>query len=146
MTPEAAVEERNKELILRMSREIWNQGNLDHMDEMFSNDIVLHFLPDGSDTRGLDDVREHFREHLDAFPDWAEEIKLIVAEGEYVAIHFESSGTNRGRFSGNPPTGRKIRINEVSIFRLVDGKIKEQWLLPDLLGLNEQLGLLSGSN
>ena len=139
------MEQRNKNLIRRMNEEIWNQGNLDHMDEMYSNDVVLYFLPDGSETRGLDAVRESFREHREAFPDWAEEIKLIIAEGEYVAIHFASSGTNQGTFFGNSPTGRRISINEVSIFRIVDGKIAEQWLLPDLFSLNKQLGLIPQS-
>jgi len=134
------MEQRNKELVRRMNYEIWNQGNLDMMDELFSDDIALHFLPDGSETRGLAAVREHFREHREAFPNWTEEIKLIIAEGEYVAIHFASSGTNAGSFVGNPPTGKQIRINEVSILRIVDGKITEQWLLPDLLSLHEQLG------
>ena len=137
------MEQRNKDLILRMNEEIWNRGNLDLIDEMFAEDIVLHFLPDGSQVKGLGEVRERVREHREAFPDWTETIELILAEGEYVAIHFVSSGTNQGSYAGQLPTGRQIRINEVSIFRIVDGKITEQWLLPDLLSLNQQLGLLS---
>jgi len=135
------VEEQNKELILRMSREVWNQGNLESLDEMFSDDFVLHFLPGDSEIKGREAAKANFREHREAFPNWTESIKLVIAAGEYVAIHFASSGTNLGPFAGNPPTGRQIHINEVSIFRVVDGKITEQWLLPDLRSLHEQLGL-----
>jgi len=134
------LEEYNKSLILRMSKEIWNEGTLDNIDEMFAEDIVLHFLPDGSEIRGLADVRENFREHHNVFPDWAESIKLLIASGEFVAIHFESSGTNRGSFLGRPPTNEQVHINEFSLFRVVDGKITEQWLLPDLPSLKKQLG------
>lgn len=137
-----ALEERNKELVHRMNEEVWNKGNLDVLDELFSQDFVRHFLPNGSVTRGLDQFRDHISSHREAFPDWAEYIRLMVAEGDLVATHFTSTGTNDGSFLGNPPTGKKIRINEMSIYRIVDGKIAEQWLIPDLLSLNQQLGLV----
>jgi len=138
--------ERNKELVRRMDEEVWNKGNLEIIDELYSPDIVWHFLPTGSETIGLDSLREHVRNHREAFPDWTEEIKHIVAEGDLVVIHFVSTGTNEGSFLGNPPTGKPIQINEMSIFRIVDGKIAEQWLIPDLLSLNQQLGFISWSN
>jgi steroid delta-isomerase-like uncharacterized protein len=142
---EATLEERNKELVLRMNEEVWNKGNLEIMDELYSTDFVQHFLPSGSETKGLDELRDHVGNHRQAFPDWEEEIKQIVAEGNLVAIHYTSTGTNTGSFLGNPPTGKQIHINEMSIFRIVDDKIVEQWLLPDLLSLNQQLGLISQS-
>ena len=53
------------------------------------------------------------------------------------------TGTNKGSFLGHPATGKQIHTNEMSIYRIVDGKIMEQWLIPDLLSLNQQLGLIS---
>lgn len=138
--------ERNKELVLHMDEEVWNKGNLEIIDELYSPDFVWHFLPLGSETVGLDSLQEHVRNHREAFPDWTEEIKQIVAEGDFVAIHYVSRGTNDGSFQGNPPTGKTIEINEMAIFRIVDGKIAEQWLIPDLLSLNQQLGFISQSN
>ncbi len=134
---------RNKELVRRANEEVWNKGNLEIMDELFSTEFVQHFLPDGSDTKGLDELRDHIRNHRQAFPDWTETIKQIVAEGDLVAIHFTSTGTNKGSFLGNPPTGKQIHIDEMSIYRIVAGKIVEQWLIPDLLSLNQQLGFVS---
>lgn len=134
--------ESNKRLVREMNLEVWNRGNLESVDELFSPDFVLHFLPDGSELRGIDSLREHIRSHREAFPDWGEEIKHLVAEEDLVVIHFVSTGTNEGSWMGNPPTGRKIRINEMSILRIEDGKIAEQWLLPDIFSLNRQLGLM----
>ncbi len=138
--------ERNKELVRRMNEEIWNKGNLEIIDELYSPNFVWHFLPLGSETVGLDSLQEHVRNHREAFPDWSEEIKQIVAEGDFVAIHYVSRGTNVGSFQGNPPTGKTVEINEMAIFRIVDGKIAEQWLIPDLLSMNQQLGFISQSN
>jgi steroid delta-isomerase-like uncharacterized protein/uncharacterized protein (TIGR02246 family) len=138
--------EANKALIRRMNEEVWNKGNLKIMEELYSPDFAWHFLPTGYEIIGLDSLRKNVRNHRKAFPVWTEEIKHIVAEGDLVAIHFVSRGTNEGSFLGNPPTGKPIQINEMSIFRIVDGKITEQWLIPDLLSLNQQLGFIPQSN
>ena len=135
--------EHNKQLVRRMDEEIWNKGNLEIMDELYSSSFVWHFLPTGSETMGIKGLQEEVRNHRKAFPDWTEEIKHIVAEGDFVVIHFVSKGTNTGSFMDNPPTGKSIQINEMSIFRIEDGRIAEQWLLPDLLSLNQQLGFIS---
>jgi predicted ester cyclase len=122
-----------------MNAEVWNKTNLDILDKLFIHDFVMHFLPDGSEMRGIDSLRVHVREHCTAFPDWREEIKRIVAERDLVVIHYVSTGTNQGRWLGNSPTGIRIQINEVSIFRIEDGRIAEQWLLPDLFSMQQQL-------
>ena len=136
-----SVLESNKRLIREMDDEVWNKGNVEIIDEIFSPNFVWHFLPADSETRGLDSLREHVLSHREAFPNWTEEIKHIVAEGDLVIIHFVSRGTNEGSFLGNPPTGKQIQINEMSIFRIADGKIAEQWLLPDLFSIQKQLAL-----
>jgi predicted ester cyclase len=41
---------------------------------------------------------------------------------------------------GLEPTGRQIEIDEISIFRVENGKVAEQWCLVDYLTLMRQLG------
>ena len=134
-----SVLESNKRLVRHMNIEVWNKGNLDIIEELYSPGFVLHFLPDGSELRGIDNLREHVRKHREAFPDWQEDIRHIVAEADLVVIHFISTGTNEGSWLGNPATGRKIHINEVSILRIEDGRIAEQWLMPDIFSMQQQL-------
>jgi steroid delta-isomerase-like uncharacterized protein len=131
--------ERNKQLVRQMNAEVWNNANLDAIEGLFTPDFVLHFLPDGSDTSGLKNLREHVRELHGAFPDWSENIKRIVAERDLVVIHYVSSGTNQGQWLGTPPTGNGVQVNEMSIFRIEDGRIAEQWLLPDVASMQQQL-------
>jgi predicted ester cyclase len=136
--PEGGLE-RNKELVSEMNAEVWNKTNLEIVDKLFAPDFVMHFLPDGSELRGIDSLRLHILEHHKAFPDWSENIIQIVAERDLVVIHYISTGTNKGRWLGNSPTGKKIQINEVSIFRIENNRISEQWLLPDLFSMQQQL-------
>jgi predicted ester cyclase len=131
--------ERNKNLVRQMNDVVWNKSDLDRMDEFFSPHFVRHFLPGDSELKGIDSLREHERMLREAFPDWREEIKHIVAEGDLVVIHFVSTGTNLGSWIDKPPTGRKIIINEMSILRIEDDKVAEQWLLPDIYSMEQQL-------
>ena len=134
------IKEQNKKLVLQMNHELWNKGNLTIIEKLFSSDFVYHFLPDSTEFKGIDTLREQVMEHRKAFPDWKEEIKYIIAEDDFVVIQFESSGTNLGNWLGNPPTGKKVHINEFSIFKVKNGKIVEQWLMPDIFSLRRQLG------
>ncbi|MGD8395442.1 MAG: ester cyclase [Candidatus Eiseniibacteriota bacterium] len=133
--------ERNKRLVRKMNAEVWNNNNLSIVDQLYAPDFVLHFLPDGTESIGIDSLREHVRQLRRAFPDWSEEIQRIVAERDMVVIHYVSTGTNQGPWLGNPPTGKRIQINEVSMFRVKEGRIAEQWLLPDTFGMRQQLGV-----
>lgn len=135
-----SVLERNKRFVLNMNDVLWNKGKLDRMNEFFSPNIVRHFLPGGSNLKGIENLREDEKKLHEAFPDWHEDIKHIVAEGDLVVIHFVSTGTNKGSWFGNPPTGKRIQINEMSILRIENGKIAEQWLLPDIFSMEQQLG------
>lgn len=137
-TPETNLE-RNKNLVRHMNHQVWNKGDLDMIGELYAPDFVRHFLPDGSQLRGINSLRARVRDHREAFPDWQEEIQHIVAEGDLVVLHFVSTGTNKGSWLGNPATGRNIRIHEVSIFRIEDGRIAEQWLMPDIFSMQQQL-------
>jgi len=53
-TREATLEERNKELVRRDNKEIRDKNKLEIMDELYSNDIVRHFLSYGSETKSIE--------------------------------------------------------------------------------------------
>jgi steroid delta-isomerase-like uncharacterized protein len=134
----------NKSVVLRSEKELWSNGNLAVADELYSPDFVCHFIA-GPEWRGLEGIKGEVRQHRASFPDWSERVDDIVAEGDRVVIRFTSTGTQRGAFAGIAPTGRKVTIQEVAIFRLADGKIVEQWGFPDIHGLLEQLGAPSAA-
>ena len=53
------------------------------------------------------------------------------------------TGTHEGPFMGIPPTGRKIEVNEIHIYRLKDGKAVEHRVGRDDLGAMRQLGVIA---
>ncbi len=44
-----------------------------------------------------------------------------------------------GEFAGIPPTGKELTVAGIDIYRIVDGKIVEQWYEMDLTGMLQQL-------
>lgn len=64
----------------------------------------------------------------------------LLAEGDRVVTRYLSTGTHRGPFWGLAPTGILITVHEMSIYRIADGKVIEQWCCIDELDRLTQLG------
>ena len=132
------VQAKNKAIILRSEAELWSKGNLAVADELYATDFVCHFIL-GPEWRGIQGIKDEVRSHRTSFPDWHETVEDIVAEGDRVAIRITSTGTQTGEFGGASPSGRKVKIVELHIYRLANGKIAEQWGVPDIHGMMDQL-------
>ena len=120
-----------------MFSEIWSEGNVDLIDDLFAEDFVGHFP--GETLHGRRALVNQVNAHRSSFPDWTEEVEDTIADQDRVVVRFRSRGTNLGEFLGKPPTGNHVEISEVAIFRLSNGKIVEQWVYPDMLSLQRQL-------
>lgn len=132
---------RNRRVVRRFVEEVWQNGNLDSMEELFTPDSVLHD-PDG-DVEGPAAFREYNRAYLDAFPDLEYDIEDMVAEGDRVAFRARMRGTHRGEFRGVPPTGNSFEATGIVIARIEADRIAERWASFDALGMRQQLGLVS---
>jgi predicted ester cyclase len=123
------VSEENKTMVRRLVEAI-NAG----AEELAVEEL---FAP-----RAARRVKRLFAEFRRAFPDWQEEIVQLVAEGAVVAGRFRCSGTHRGEFLGEAPTGKRMDVEEVFFLRVEDGKFVDFWGLEDSLGRLRQLGLV----
>ncbi len=134
--------EENKAIFRRYVEEVGNEGNLDLVDEIFS-DYVSH-QPDGSVLqRGPEDVKRFMGEFRSAFPDFHTTIEDQIAEWDRVATRWTMRGTHEGEFRGIAPTGKQITVTGIGIFRFSDGKVVESWDNFDQLGMMQQLGVVS---
>ncbi|XVH33445.1 ester cyclase (plasmid) [Haloferacaceae archaeon DSL9] len=132
----------NKELVRRDPKEIWTEGNLDAIDEIFREDFVLHDPSSTGESKGRDDYREYVEIYREAFPDVEYEVDAVVAEGETVALRYTARGTHEGEFMGLEPTGKHVSVSGMEMYRVEDGQIVEMWTSYDALGLFQELGLL----
>ena len=62
-----------------------------------------------------------------AFPDYHWELQELVVEEDPIAARLIGQGTHTGPFSGIAPTGRKVSIQELVMYRIANGKIVHCW-------------------
>jgi predicted ester cyclase len=132
--------EQAKALVLRHPEEVWSRGNLAAVDELFAPEFVGHH-PGQPDWVGPEGVKEIVTRTRTAFPDFVETVHDIVADGDRVVTRFTAAGTNLGPLGGAAPTGRRISMEEMGIFRVVGNRIAEKWGVIDRQGMLDQLGL-----
>jgi len=130
----------NKKLIIKL-HDIWNSNNISAVPEVYSNNVVVHWSKssENANSSGHVGIRQAITDTLLAFPDWQEKILDIIAEDDKVVTRYVSTGTHMGTYQGIAPTGNKIKVDEISIFCIKNGKVMEQWCLVDDLALVKQL-------
>jgi len=89
-----------------------------------------------------DDVVEGFWFYKRAFSDFRYELhELLTVEGGAAAIaRWTMRGTHDGPFFGAEPTGRTFASPGMSLHRVADGLITEEWEYNTDLGMLRELG------
>jgi steroid delta-isomerase-like uncharacterized protein len=135
----AETTEERKAVARRVFDEIFNQGRFEVAAQIYAPDFVNHGLQRDF---GLKEDQEAARGWKAAAPDLHMELRKILADGEYVTVLWYAEGTNTGAGNGLPATGKKMRGSGITIWRIADGRIREEWSQFDASGLLVQLGLL----
>ena len=138
--------EQAKHIIKRFVEELWNARRLDVADQIFSEDCVTHQLRSGvlaeSVHRGPQAMKEHVSGWLMSFPDLRFNVEQMIAERDRVVSQLVMEGTHRDIWMGIPPTGKRLQIRMITIHRIANSKIAEDWVLVESLGFFQQLGVL----
>jgi steroid delta-isomerase-like uncharacterized protein len=110
-------------------------------DELIASDFREHV---GGEARrvGVEGFKAARLRRNAAFPDWKVTVDDIIAEGDKVVARATGQGTHLGDYMGIPPTGKRIKVSWIAIYRVADGKLAEHWQHIDELGLRQQLGAI----
>lgn len=129
--------EENKAIIHRLV-EIFNQHDVALLDELIAPDFVDHDFQ----LRGLEKFKQTETINYTVFPDIHRTVQDIIAEGEKVWIRFQDTGTHIGDYRGVAPTGKKVTLTGVLIWRLIEGKVVEKEGVYDQLEFFKQVGVI----
>jgi len=135
MTPQ-----QRKDLIRRGMDELWNRGNLDICDEMYTARCSFHdpsFPIDG--VAGMKDQARLLRQ---AQPDLHVDVHDVLADGEMTCARWTMGGTARAEFRGLPATGKTYVMTGTTTDLWDNDRIVESWTNYDLLGALQQLGIV----
>jgi steroid delta-isomerase-like uncharacterized protein len=135
----AQVQNQNKEIVREFFSAI--DGNkFDKLNELFSNDFCLK-APGIETPWKKEDVFQAIKSHYASFPDWTHNIEDMIAEGDKVAVKLTQNGTHKAQYKGISATGKIMTNPAVSIMTIVNGQVKDWWVIEDNLGFMKQLGM-----
>ena len=135
----AEVEAQNKELIRNYFEEL-DSGNAEILMEVFASNALIYY-PSNAKPMSREEELEFHKIVLGAFAGFHHSIEELIAVGNRVIGRIICRGTHEGEFQGIPPTGNKIEVSVIVIFRIEDGKIAEVRREVDMLGLMMQFGM-----
>ena len=119
-------EERNKKTALASMEAINTTHNVDSILRDATPDAVDYGEGSMPPVKGIDSIKVGFQQFLNAFPDYKGENFHAVADGDYVYVSGDWSGTFQKDLMGAKATGKSFKIKDVDIFRFNDaGKIIE---------------------
>lgn len=124
----------------RYTEEVWNFHNPDALAKYFAPDARVHSMTPGSIAgTGLDYLKERAQTLLNAFPDIHFVIEDLVEQGDILAARVTLEGTQRADFAGVPATGKRMKVYDFAMYRIVEGKITDVWSLIDMQAMRTQL-------
>jgi steroid delta-isomerase-like uncharacterized protein len=130
----------NKELVRRFFETAFVQHNLEEAAKMMAASYVLNDPSEPTLVQGIDQWKQMQSMYLSAFPDHHLTISHQLAEDDLVLTHWSVTGTQVNDLPGVPATQRPIHISGMTLSRVANGKISEEWQNWDSQGLLEQLG------
>jgi predicted ester cyclase len=134
------VEDQNKALVIRFI-ETFNSGNYDALTEFLSPDYEVYSPSGYPEPTSREKLIENYRGAAEAFAEFQWSIKDLIAAGDKVICRIIISGIYQGGTPDPPPTEKKFALSMISIMRLAEGKIIEEWQEDDQLGFARQLGM-----
>jgi len=148
MTSSAEQEQQQSKQIVRQLFEASNQQDIEKIAQLVSiTNYSFHFsgMPPMDWNRHI----QLFTAFNSAFSDLHRNIEDMVAEGGgggKVAVRFTITGTHKGELQGIPPTDKKVSFDAMDFLTIIDGKITEEWVTADMMGLMQQIGPIPGES
>jgi predicted ester cyclase len=135
------------QVVDRFFTEVWNGRQFAVLDEIVDPACVtcqVRSAPGAiaAAARGPLALREHIESWLAAFPDINVTTDLKCVCDTQVVSWVTMRGVHTGPWQGVPPSGREVTIRTVAQHRVEKGRIVEDWVIVETLGLFQQLGLV----
>ncbi len=132
-----------KTKVRKIYEEAFNKGNLDVLDDILDANY-LRKQPPLKDVKGLEAYKKFILETLGAYSNFEMVVEDILADGNKTIAQLKLTGKNTGRIPSlkTPPTGRDISMPGCVVSTWENGKIVEECVYNDYLGLTYQFGVM----
>lgn len=130
-------------LIAAALQNIWNARMLGDCRLLYAENARLHASA-REDCDGINDISRFYLDIFGCIPDARVSVDYLCSnsmlkQDQYVAARWTLAGTHTGSGLWGPPTGAPLLILGESHYRIVDGKVAEEWLVFDELAVLTQV-------
>ena len=131
------------ELVERFHRELWGAADPGALDRYVAPDAQT--VMTGFDGNTVEVMSEDVERYFGAFSDVTTEILELFGSGDQAALWWRTTGTHTGPYGdiAPEPTGLKIVMEGVDIYRVADDRIVEVHSFWDAAAVYRQFGLLA---
>jgi predicted ester cyclase len=134
--------DRNKSIVRHMLERL-SAGDVAGFTEHLLPDYRRHcqaMPPELQEIHGKEMMHAWLASNLVCFPDFHEEIEMLVADGDVVAWRSRGTGTQTGPLGPFPPTGKRMDVVISGMHRFEGSLVAETWTTWDNLAVLTQLG------
>ncbi|GAC1434481.1 MAG: ester cyclase [Solirubrobacteraceae bacterium] len=128
----------NEAVVRRYYEELCNDRKLEVADEIIAANFASH-VPNSPPASGPEGVKATVAIYQDAL-DGHWDVQEMLSVGDRVVTRWVGRGKHVGEINGIPATGKEIAVDAISVHRVADGKIAEDWTVWDTLGMLQQIG------
>jgi predicted ester cyclase len=131
------IEKLNKSVVQSYWNGKWNERRPEILDELLTQDVIHH---GSNEMTGIEEYKQVYGMYLSAMGESNIKVEKLIAEGDFVMSQARIQAIHNGQLGDIPPTGNEVTLGIFTVFRLVDGKIAEEWELMEELAMMTQLG------
>jgi predicted ester cyclase len=136
-----------KAIVRRYFEEVLDQRKIELIDELVTTDCIIHRPEMTEPIVGIEAFKEVLKGILEVYSEFSTTIHDLIEEEDRVACRLSHRAINRGdwtsRLGRHAVAGKPVTWQAIAIFRLQEGKIAEEWVSRDELGMLIQLGVLA---
>ncbi|MBA7482677.1 hypothetical protein ES707_18171 [subsurface metagenome] len=139
--PGAMTREEKNKAIVRRALEATHSGDWELMRNLYSPKFVQH-SPASREPIGWEDYELGCRIARRKLPDFRHKIEDIIAEGDKVVVRLSASTPVKGHFLERSYPDGVMKVTEIDIVRIADGRIVEEWVECDVAQFLEFLRVM----
>jgi predicted ester cyclase len=136
-TPSGA--EFNRQLVRTYTQVVFNERQTGRTAEFFAPDVTWHGSTGGT-IEGRENVVVLIRAVVGALEGLIATEQDMVSAGDTVAVRYLVEATHSGELFGLPATGRRIRWQPTSVYRIAAGKIVYAVTIDNLAAILDDVG------
>ena len=141
--------EENKEIVRGYFAEVVDKFNIDLLGEYYTDDCIIHRPEVPEPIIGIENFKAGLAKVIDSYSSIKTTIYEMFGSDDRISCRLSHQAVHRdnwkSRIGYHEVAGKTVGWSAIANFRIEDGKIAEEWVCRDELGMLIELGVIRPS-